>query len=100
MRSTASSVSSGADDYVTKPFSPARVAGPGAGRAAALRARRGATRSPARALPIRRLAARSAWPHLSAPDGTPVALTKGEYALLIAFLDAPQRPLTREYLLQ
>ena len=28
----------------------------------------------------------------------PVALTKGEYALLLAFLDAPQRPLSREYL--
>ena len=27
-------------------------------------------------------------------------MTKGEYALLIAFLDAPQRPLTREHLLQ
>jgi DNA-binding response OmpR family regulator len=27
-------------------------------------------------------------------------LTKGEYALLIAFLDAPQRPLARERLLQ
>jgi DNA-binding response OmpR family regulator len=26
--------------------------------------------------------------------------TKGEYALLTAFLDAPQRPLTREHLLQ
>jgi DNA-binding response OmpR family regulator len=33
-------------------------------------------------------------------DGAPVALTKGEYALLSAFLDAPQRPLTREHLLQ
>jgi two-component system, OmpR family, response regulator len=32
--------------------------------------------------------------------GTPVALTKGEYALLVAFLDAPLRPLTREYLVQ
>ena len=31
---------------------------------------------------------------------TAVALTKGEYALLIAFLDAPQRPLSREHLLQ
>jgi two-component system, OmpR family, response regulator len=29
-----------------------------------------------------------------------VALTKSEYALLVAFLDAPQRPLTREHLLQ
>jgi DNA-binding response OmpR family regulator len=27
-------------------------------------------------------------------------LTKGEYALLTAFLDAPQRPLSREQLLQ
>ena len=33
-------------------------------------------------------------------NGIPVALTKGEYALLIAFLDAPQRPLSREHLLQ
>jgi DNA-binding response OmpR family regulator len=37
---------------------------------------------------------------LTDPNGTLVALTKGEYALLTAFLDAPQRPLTREYLLQ
>ena len=34
------------------------------------------------------------------PDGTPVALTKCEYALLLAFVQAPQRPLTREQLLQ
>ena len=33
-------------------------------------------------------------------EGNAVPLTKGEYALLIAFLGAPQRPLTREYLLQ
>jgi two-component system OmpR family response regulator len=37
---------------------------------------------------------------LTDPDGARVALTKGEYALLIAFLDAPQRPLCREHLLQ
>jgi two-component system OmpR family response regulator len=37
---------------------------------------------------------------LTDPNGTPVALTKGEYTLLTAFLDAPQRPLSREYLLQ
>jgi two-component system OmpR family response regulator len=29
-----------------------------------------------------------------------VALSKGEYALLLAFLESPQRPLSREYLLQ
>jgi len=33
-------------------------------------------------------------------NGSPVALSKGEYALLLAFLEAPQRPLTREHLLQ
>ena len=27
-------------------------------------------------------------------------MTKGEYALLVAFLSAPQRPLSREHLLQ
>jgi two-component system, OmpR family, response regulator len=32
--------------------------------------------------------------------GEPVSLSKGEYALLIAFLNAPQRPLSREHLLQ
>jgi two-component system OmpR family response regulator len=37
---------------------------------------------------------------LTNPSGALVALTKGEYALLIAFLEAPQRPLTREHLLQ
>jgi two-component system, OmpR family, response regulator len=37
---------------------------------------------------------------LTDPAGSPVALTKGEYALLLAFLEAPQRPLSREHLLQ
>jgi two-component system, OmpR family, response regulator len=37
---------------------------------------------------------------LTDSSGAPVALTKGEYALLMAFLDAPQRPLSREQLLQ
>ena len=34
------------------------------------------------------------------PNATSVTLTKSEYALLLAFLEAPQRPLSREYLLQ
>jgi two-component system OmpR family response regulator len=37
---------------------------------------------------------------LTDPGGNPVPLTKGEYILLVVFLDSPQRPLTREYLLQ
>jgi two-component system OmpR family response regulator len=34
------------------------------------------------------------------PRGTSVLLSEGEYALLLAFLEAPQRPLSREHLLQ
>jgi DNA-binding response OmpR family regulator len=34
------------------------------------------------------------------PQQRPVTLSKSEYALLLAFLDAPERPLSREYLLQ
>jgi DNA-binding response OmpR family regulator len=37
---------------------------------------------------------------LTDPTGTPVRLTKGEYTLLLVFLNAAQRPLSREYLLQ
>jgi len=37
---------------------------------------------------------------LTGPNGVAVTLTKGEYALLVAFLEAPQRPLSREQLLQ
>jgi len=36
---------------------------------------------------------------LTNPAGSVVALSKGEYALLVAFLNAPQRPLSREHLL-
>lgn len=37
---------------------------------------------------------------LTTPDGQSQPLTKSEYTLLVAFLKAPQRPLTREQLLQ
>ena len=37
---------------------------------------------------------------LIGPNESLVPLSKGEYALLLAFLEAPQRPLTREHLLQ
>jgi two-component system, OmpR family, response regulator len=37
---------------------------------------------------------------LTDPNGVRVTLTNGEYALLAAFLAEPQRPLTREHLLQ
>ena len=37
---------------------------------------------------------------LTAPDGTPVELTKAEFTLLVAFLRAPKQPLTRDQLLE
>jgi two-component system, OmpR family, response regulator len=92
----------GADDYVTKPFNLrellARV------RAVLRRFEIGGA-APARNRERGRFRF-SGWQldrktrQLTDPDGAPVALTKGEYALLLAFLDAPQRPLSREHLLQ
>ena len=91
----------GADDYVTKPFGMrellARVRAvlrrDAAAEAAPRPSDRGRQRFGGWELD-RRLR------RLSGPDGAKLVLTKGEYALLTAFLDAPQRPLTREQLLQ
>ena len=92
----------GADDYITKPFGLRELLA----RIRAVLRRREAGRVAARRDPERgrcrfgasQLDRRSR--RLSDSSGVPVALTKGEYALLIAFLDAPQRPLSREHLLQ
>jgi len=92
----------GADDYITKPFSLrellARIRAvlrrQEAGRAAPQRnAERGRCKFGGWQLDRRTR-------RLADPSGTEVTLTKGEYALLTAFLDAPQRPLSREHLLQ
>jgi two-component system, OmpR family, response regulator len=92
----------GADDYITKPFGLrellARI------RAVLRRQQAGQTEAPRD--PERGRCRFGAWQldrrnrRLMDSSGYPVALTKGEYALLIAFLDAPQRPLSRDHLLQ
>lgn len=92
----------GADDYITKPFGLRELV---ARIRAVLRRREAGQATVQRDLErgrcrfgVWQLDRRSR--RLSDSSGTQVVLTKGEYALLIAFLDAPQRPLSREHLLQ
>jgi DNA-binding response OmpR family regulator len=92
----------GADDYVTKPFSLRELLA----RIRAVLRRQEAGRAAIQRDPERGRYRFGGWQvdrrnrRLSDPNGSEVALTKGEYALLTAFLDAPQRPLSREHLLQ
>ena len=92
----------GADDYVTKPFSLRELLA----RIRAVLRRREAGRAVSRLDSERGRWKFGGWQldrrarRLTDPSGTEVVLTKGEYALLTAFLDAPRRPLSREHLLQ
>jgi DNA-binding response OmpR family regulator len=92
----------GADDYITKPFGLRELLA----RIRAVLRRREAGQVAAQRDSERGRCRFGDWQldrrnrRLSDSSGVPVALTKGEYALLIAFLDAPQRPLSREHLLQ
>jgi DNA-binding response OmpR family regulator len=92
----------GADDYVTKPFNLRELLA----RVRAVLRRFDIGRAAPSRDPERGRFRFCGWRlecktrRLTDPAGTPVALTKGEYALLLAFLNAPQRPLSREHLLQ
>src|SRR5712671_634059 len=91
----------GADDYVLKPFSPRELL-------ARIRAvlRRAEIRDALHDKNEKRTLYRFGnWVlnlrtrQLTAPCGQPVALTHGEFSLLAAFLQSPQRVLSREQLL-
>jgi len=92
----------GADDYVTKPFSPrellARI------RAVIRRSQMEAT-PPARDETLRAYRF-GGWElnvrlhRLKAPDGREIDISRGEFSLLCALLSAPQRILTRDQLLE
>jgi two-component system OmpR family response regulator len=92
----------GADDYITKPFGLRELLA----RIRAVLRRREAGQAAAQRDSERGRCRFGGWQldrrsrRLSDSNGIPVALTKGEYALLLAFLEAPQRPLSREHLLQ
>lgn len=90
----------GADDYVAKPFAPRELIA----RVRALLRRA----TPAEAMPdprSRRLGFAgwvldTARRELSSPDGVAIDLSGAEYDLLLAFLEHPQRVLSREQLLE
>jgi two-component system OmpR family response regulator len=92
----------GADDYILKPFSPREILARiravlrrhEMGRAARARdSERGGYRFDGW-----RLERRSR--RLIHPNGALISLTEKEFVLLLAFLEAPQRPLSRLHLLQ
>jgi two-component system, OmpR family, response regulator len=92
----------GADDYITKPFGLRELLA----RIRAVLRRREAGNAAALRDPERGRCRFGGWNldrrsrRLTNSSGELVSLTKGEYSLLVAFIDAPQRPLSREHLLQ
>jgi len=91
----------GADDYVTKPFSQRELMA----RIKAVLRRTEGKRAKRRGESVR-MYKFAGWElntgtrKLKAPDGRNVELTNSEYSLLVAFLKAPQRILTRDQLLE
>jgi two-component system, OmpR family, response regulator len=92
----------GADDYIVKPFSLRELLA----RVRAILRRQEMGRAARAHDPDRGGYRFAGWllerrgRKLIDPSANPVVLSKGEYALLLAFLEVPQRPLSREHLLR
>ncbi len=91
----------GADDYVAKPFNPrellARIRA--VMRRAGAAPRAGEGEAPASVLSFAGWSLDTGGRILTGPDGQPVELTSGEFDLLLALAERPQRVLSREQLL-
>ena len=92
----------GADDYLPKPFNPARAAGADEERPAARASRcpRISRREEVRAFRFAGWTLDVATRNLTAPDGVVVPLSGTEFRLLRIFLDHPNRVLTRDQLVE
>ena len=92
----------GADDYVTKPFSPRELL---ARIRAVLRRSQMEVAAPGRDETLRAYRFEG-WElnvrrhRLQSPEGRRVEISRGEFSLLCAFLSSPQRILTRDQLLE
>lgn len=91
----------GADDYIAKPFSPRELL-------ARIRAvlRRAEAKTPANQPAAGRLVAFAGYSldarrrEVTSPDGVVIDLSGGEYDLLLAFIEHPNRVLSRDHLLE